>query len=291
VVETCFMTTHSVDITTRVVLPFDFPLWIPLSGLKLSQEARAPVTLPHLPLPVINHTTISTLSGDPAAFEGTAFGILGFFLKLATCPALPQFGAAARRRFSWLPQQEMRIVRTMPLPVPCSHYQPFDDTTAKGRPGMVVAATSPFSPEFEREYTALVEGDADAIFVRCGGNALIDFILLWWGPDNKLHASFIDAKQVKDADTVPPHEIDKVVGNASTLFDGMKRVINADVRIAEKRQNVKPSLADRFETCVISHVGGDKKAQRVHFIDPTTFEFSPWSDILFCLRKYAVSTT
>jgi len=71
----------------------------------------------------------------------------------------------------------------------------------------------------------------------------------------------------------------------------MKRVINADIRIAEKRQNVKPLLASRFETCVISHVGGGKKAQNVHFIDPTTFEFSPWSDILFCLKKYAASTT
>jgi len=204
------MTTHIGDTKTCVVLPFDFLLWIPLSGLKLSHR-QLTATLPHLPLPVIRHTTISELSGDPAAFESAAFDILGFFLTLATCPALPQFGASARRRFPWLPQEEMRNVRTMHLPVPCSHYQPFKKTTAKGRPGTVVAATSPFSREFEREYTALVEGDADAIFVRCGGNALIDFILLWWGPDNKRHASFIDAKQVKDADTVPRDEIAKVV--------------------------------------------------------------------------------
>ena len=117
--------------------------------------------------------------------------------------------------------------------------------------------------------------DNSAVFLLCGGDAPIDFILVKrTGTKKGCSASYGDAKHISKnaANSKFSTEATKVDRKAADVHPALKRELKTEFGL---------DLSDSYTTMIVTNSSKHKDSDQCTFLSPSTFSCFPWSNILF----------
>jgi hypothetical protein len=187
------------------------------------------------------------------------FEIIGFFIFwFAPCARniLP-----ANPMLAWLPVFTLENVHC--LSDALGRYNPYDMLETHH----VARTKAKLNPEFLLQVGALAVGGG--VWLHCGGNAPIDFILVVRLDVQRYCLRFMDAKHT-------------TVGNTPDAQDviGKARENHAAIAAKMEAQVANAKIVDAFDEAHVL-VLTNAAADRPNLLGPKQFHWRPWSDILF----------
>ena len=134
----------------------------------------------------------------------------------------------------------------------------------------------PLLGEVKKILACLHKGEA--VWLRCGGRAPIDFILIHREDETTVNIRFMDSKHKTNPDDNRIRYIrDEMLAKAKMAYDGLSRAITGSLDPKSKTiiEGVTVSPFDESHLLLITN------ANSLEDISPATFEWHPWSLVLF----------
>lgn len=268
---------HTEGTALAAVPVLEFALWGALDrSLRSSLHQGSP--------PLSAQKFDETLSLTSFRFEEMAFNVVGYALELFYSPSPLMNDCWKACQGTTVPTSKlfeffsvfgsMRFKgRRRALAFPKNHYHPF-----KGLGSHDKACAGPLSDETLKALQNLAVGDG--VLLWCGGDAPLDFILLVRSTENRLRAVYGDAKHFSDPREGPNKQVhDDVERKAAMVHEGLTREL-----LTQKQW----ALEELFSVFLITNGKAPKSnPPAVKVLCPETFEFSPWTDLLYAALPQA----
>ena len=252
------------DSESEYVPVLHFGLWDALhSVLRQNRDERArasDITFPELPL---KSFSLSTIHQEWREFENMSFKVMGLFMAIF-CDVEQPFRVPVKDPLGqWLPKAQFTLLRSSVLSDPATRYNPFVGSVTQEE-----ACKGDLTTEVEGYLAHLRKGEA--VWLRCGGRAPIDLILIHREDKKTVNIRFMDSKHSTYADgRWIQSSREEMLDKAKMVYDGL----SSKIPLILKGTTVSP-----FHK---SHLVLISNTQSREDLSPATFKWHPWSQLLF----------
>jgi len=203
----------------------------------------------------------------PFPFEENVAHVLAHLFELNTLPTTAKIAKALRLTLSWLPAcHSTNAFQFFGLPDNCLHkYFPFDTLGTHK-----TACAGSLAKEVIEHVRTCIEHKG-VLFIHCGGNAPLDFIVLYHTAKKKLAVWMADAKNTT---STQPLELEHgFIEKAKQVFEGIRKQCGEVLSCEIGEANCK--------ICVITNAKNVRPKDGLVVINQSNFDLAPWNRILF----------
>ena len=233
--------------------------------LRENRSSRSINRFPELPQVTF---TKEDVHQNAALFECIAFKVVGFFMAIFCDPfGQPDRVAIPPPLAQWLPESQF-VLRNgcSVLARPKLNYHPFQHAASHDK-----ACEGNLSAEVVTLLKTLRPGGA--LWLCCGGDAPLEYILIAWNEDNAVEVRFMDAKHSSKVCDFPTAVREEMQRAAEMVHTGLMKELPKHLTGMAATSFVSDHLL------IIRNVDESRDN-----LSPATFQWQPWSSLMFLER-------